>query len=401
MKVRIRYAVAFFAVVVAAEVAVVERPLSAQKSAGGLPTFQVDPSWPTFEGNWLFGSIGGVFVDPTNDHVWVLNRPRRLQKDEDYAAQKPPAADCCVPPPFVMEFDQSGKVLKSWGGPGAGYEWPANEHGLSIDSKGNFWIAGNGKGDAQVLKFSRDGKFLLQIGHFGKSNGSNDLENFASPTKATYYAKTNEVFVTDGYINRRVAVFDADSGKYKRHWGAYGKTPDDSAPNTRTYEGAAPEQFNLAHDVQISRDVRKYVKNWVKNSPDKTILLTTHYMAEADELCDRIAIIDQGKVVACDTPANLKRLLRQEAIFHIEVNLSMENLDRFSTLRGVKNFAFEHKQHVGKTELKFILESDSAISHVTQALQQDGTKIISLSKTEPSLEDVFVALVGKVLENAS
>ena len=234
MKMKIRYAVAFFAVVVAAGMAVVERSVSAQKPAGGLPTFQIDPSWPKFEGNWIFGSIGGVFVDPTNDHVWVLNRPRTLQKDEDYAAQKPPVGDCCVPPPFVMEFDQNGKMLKSWGGPGPGYEWPLNEHGLSIDSKGNFWIAGNGKGDAQVLKFNRDGKFLLQIGHFGKSNGSNDTENFASATKATYYAKTNEVFVSDGYINRRVAVFDADTGQYKRHWGAYGKKPDDSASKTRT-----------------------------------------------------------------------------------------------------------------------------------------------------------------------
>ena len=277
MKVKIRYAVAFFAVVVAAGMAVVERSVSAQKPAGGLPTFQIDPSWPKFEGNWIFGSIGGVFVDPTNDHVWVLNRPRTLQKDEDYAAQKPPVADCCVPPPFVMEFDQNGKFLKSWGGPGPSYEWPSNEHGLSIDSKGNFWIAGNGKGDAQVLKFSRDGKFLLQIGHFGKSNGSNDTENFASPTKATYYAKTNEVFVSDGYINRRVAVFDADTGKYKRHWGAYGKKPDDAAPKTRTYEGAAPEQLNLSHDVQISNDDLVYVADRSNNrlqvfKPDGTFV---------------------------------------------------------------------------------------------------------------------------------
>jgi len=277
MKVRIRYAVAFFAVVIAAGLAVVDRPVSAQKPAGGLPTFQIDPSWPKFEGNWIFGSIGGVFVDRTNDHVWVLNRPRTLEKDEDYAAQQPPVADCCVPPPFVMEFDQNGKFLKSWGGPGPGYEWPLNEHGLSLDSKGNFWIAGNGKGDAQVLKFSRDGKFLLQIGHFGKSNGSNDTENFASPTKATYYAKTNEVFVSDGYINRRVAVFDADTGKYKRHWGAYGKKPDDSAPKTRTYEGAAPEQLNLSHDVQISNDDLVYVADRSNNrlqvfKPDGTFV---------------------------------------------------------------------------------------------------------------------------------
>ena len=161
------------------------------------------------------------------------------------------------------------------------------------------------------------------------------------------------------------------------------------------------DEPTLGLDVQISRDVRKYVKNWVKNSSEKTILLTTHYMAEADELCDRVAIIDQGKVIACDTPSNLKRLLKQEAVFHIDVNLTTENLDRFSGISGVKNFAYEHKPHVAKTELKFILESDSVISQVTDALETDGTKIISLSKTEPSLEDVFLALVGKGLENES
>ncbi len=171
MNMKIRYAVAFLAVI-ALGVAAIERPAGAQKPAGGVPTFQVDPSWPKFDGNWIFGSIGGVFVDPTNDHVWVLNRPRTVAPDENYAAQTPPVADCCVPPPFVMEFDQNGKFLKGWGGPGPGYEWPANEHGLSIDSKGNFWIAANGKGDAHVLKFSRDGKFLLQIGHAGKSAGA-------------------------------------------------------------------------------------------------------------------------------------------------------------------------------------------------------------------------------------
>jgi DNA-binding beta-propeller fold protein YncE len=176
-----------------------------------------------------------------------------------------------------MEFDQNGKFLKAWGGPGPGYEWPANEHGLSIDSKGNFWIGGNGKGDAQVLKFNREGKFLLQIGHAGKSSGSSDPENFASPTKATYYAKTNEVFVSDGYINRRIAVFDADSGKYKRHWGGYGKKPDDSAPRTRSFDGALPEQFNLMHDVQISNDDLVYAADRSNNrlqvfKPDGTFV---------------------------------------------------------------------------------------------------------------------------------
>jgi DNA-binding beta-propeller fold protein YncE len=241
-------------------------PVGAGTAAtGGVPAFEVDASWPRFDGNWIFGSIGGVFVDPANDHVWVLNRPRTVQKDEDYAAQTPPAADCCIPPPYVMEFDQAGRAIKSWGGPGAGYEWPASEHGLSIDAKGNFWIAGNARGDAQVLKFSREGRFLLQIGRSGQSAGSNDTENFDQPTKATYYAKTNEVFVSDGYRNRRVAVFDADTGRYKRHWGAYGKRPDDAVARDRTYAGSYPEQFNLCHDVQISRDDLVYVADRSNN----------------------------------------------------------------------------------------------------------------------------------------
>lgn len=252
-------------VVLAHGTSVFERSTTAQGQMGGVPTFQVDPSWPRFDGNWIFGSIGGVFVDPTNDHVWVLNRPRSLQNDENYAAQDPPLADCCVPPPFVMEFDPNGKFIKGWGGPGPGYEWPLNEHGLSIDPKGNFWIGSNGKGDAQVLKFNREGKFLLQIGHSGKSAGSGDTENFASPTKATYYAKTNEVFVSDGYINRRVAVFDADTGRYKRHWGAYGKRPDDTVKLTRSSSGPPPEQFNLVHDVQISNDDLVYVADRSNN----------------------------------------------------------------------------------------------------------------------------------------
>jgi len=272
-----RSAIVFVTVVVALEVAGAGRSVGAQKPMGGIPMFEVDASWPRFDGNWIFGSIGGVFVDPMNDHVWVLNRPRSVEPDEDYAAQKPPVADCCVPPPFVMEFDQNGNFLKGWGGPGPGYEWPMNEHGLFIDTKGNFWIASNGKGDAQVLKFSRDGKFLLQIGHNGKSAGSNDTENFARPTKAVYYAKTNEVFVSDGYTNRRVAVFDADSGKYKRHWGAYGKRPDDAVKLTRSGDGPAPEQLNLVHDVQISNDDLVYVADRSNNriqvfKPDGTFV---------------------------------------------------------------------------------------------------------------------------------
>ncbi|MGB2698697.1 MAG: ATP-binding cassette domain-containing protein [Candidatus Zixiibacteriota bacterium] len=159
------------------------------------------------------------------------------------------------------------------------------------------------------------------------------------------------------------------------------------------------DEPTLGLDVQISRDVRKYIKSWVKENSEKTILLTTHYMAEADELCDRLAIIDQGQVLACDSPTNLKKSLQKETLFHIEVNLMLNNLDKFNQIPGVKSFAYEHKSHLGRTLLKFILDDDSVISDISQALSQNGSKIISLSKMEPTLEDVFISLVGKGLEN--
>jgi DNA-binding beta-propeller fold protein YncE len=242
-----------------------EQSAEAQRPAAGVPSFQVDPFWPKFDGNWIFGSIGGVAIDPTNDHVFVLQRPSRVERDEDYAAQKPPVADCCVPAPPVMEFDPNGKLVRGWGPSGTEYEWPTSEHGISIDYRGNVWIAGNGKQDAQVLKFTKAGKFLGQIGRAGKSTGNLDVANFNQPTKAAVYQKTNEVFVTDGYGNRRVIVFDADTGKFKRLWGAYGNKPDDAAPRARLYEGPASQQFNIPHDVLISNDDLVYVADRSNN----------------------------------------------------------------------------------------------------------------------------------------
>ncbi len=152
-------------------------------------------------------------------------------------------------------------------------------------------------------------------------------------------------------------------------------------------------------DVQISRDVRTYVKTWLKEDTQRTVLLTTHYMAEVDELCDRLAIIDKGKVLVCDSPQNLKKSLTRDAVFHIEINLTLNGMEKFDHIPGVKKFAYEHKSHMGRTLLKFILEDESAISNVTESISGNGSKIVSLSKVEPSLEDVFVALVGRGLRD--
>lgn len=159
------------------------------------------------------------------------------------------------------------------------------------------------------------------------------------------------------------------------------------------------DEPTLGLDVQIARDVRIYIRTWMKENPERTVLLTTHYMAEADELCDRVAIIDKGRVLVCDSPQNLKKSLAGEAVFYIEIPLSVNGMEKFGQIPGVKQFAYEHKSHLGRTELKFILEEESAISNVTESLSGNGSKIISLSKMEPSLEDVFVALVGRGLKN--
>jgi len=257
----------------------------AQRSSASVPDFQVDPSWPKMEGhfgekgNWIFGSIGGIAVDLATDHLWVLQRPRSLDSHENSATQNPPESDCCVPAPPVMEFDAAGNFIQGWGGPGPGYDWPDIEHGITIDYRGNVWIGGNGKRDNQVLKFTKAGKFLLQIGHPGKSTGSTDTENLNEPTKMSVDPRTNEVFIADGYINRRVIVFDADTGEFKRLWGAYGNKPDDTTPRIRRtpfdlpssqpLESLAkdppPQQFNLVHAVLISNDDLVYVADRSNN----------------------------------------------------------------------------------------------------------------------------------------
>src|SRR5437867_544481 len=184
--------------------------------AGAVPIFQVDPSWLKLPNNWVLGQVAAVTVD-AQDNVWMIHRFRGV-KPELKAA------------PPVLEFDSTGKFIKAWGGPGEGYEWPGSEHGLFVDSKGFVWIGGEGRGVNQVLKFTQDGKFVMQIGKSGKSKGLKDTENFVGPTDVFVYPKTNELFVGDTGGHGRVVVLDADTGKFKRMWGGFGKEAIDPAP---------------------------------------------------------------------------------------------------------------------------------------------------------------------------
>ena len=235
-------------------------------SGTALPRYEADPSWPKpLPNNWMFGQVSGTAVD-SHDHIWVIQRPKTLDPHDRYGERK--MADCCFPAPPVLEFDQAGNVVQTWGGPpkaGESYQWPDNEHGIFVDSKDNVWVTGNGDKDGQILKFTKNGKFLLQVGSNGKTMSSNATDNMGRPAGVVVYAKTNEVFVADGYRNRRVVVYDAETGTYKRHWGAYGKQPDDAAPRTRVFDGEGSPQFNLVHGLRISNDGLVYVGDRVNN----------------------------------------------------------------------------------------------------------------------------------------
>ena len=234
------------------------------------PRFEVDPFWPKpLPNNWLLGSTIGVSVD-SRDHVWIIHRGAATlnARTEMGAATDPKTAEeCCVPAPPVLEFDPAGNLVGHWGGPGEGYEWPTSNHGITVDHKGNVWIGSNGRGedkqgyaDTQILKFTTSGKFLMQIGRANQSTGSNDTENFKGPAKIFVDPKANEVYVADGYGNKRVAVIDADSGKFKRYWGAYGKKPDDT--DLGSYDPKAPpaQQFRSpVHCAELSNDGLLYV----------------------------------------------------------------------------------------------------------------------------------------------
>jgi 2-keto-4-pentenoate hydratase/2-oxohepta-3-ene-1,7-dioic acid hydratase in catechol pathway len=248
---------------------------------GNVPSFQVDAIWPReLPNNWIIGQVSGVAVGP-NDHIWIVHRPRTLTAREAGAVQNPPLSSCCVPAPPVIEFDQEGNVVRAWGGggergSGAAPYWPQTEHGIHVDAASNVWIASNGRPDNVVLKFSSEGRFLLQIGRPGETGGSNDTVRLGQPTAVDVDVAANEVYVADGYRNRRVIVFDATTGAYKRHWGAYGRRPVDG--DSVAYDPAvasawpplydttaSPQQFTTVHGVRLARDGLVYVADRVNN----------------------------------------------------------------------------------------------------------------------------------------
>jgi len=252
------------------------------KSSKQAPRFEVDPLWPKpLPNHWVLGSVTGVAVD-AQDHIWITHRGADSLANNEKGSILNPPTGCCVPAPQVLEFDQAGNLLSHWGGPGQGFEWPQSTGGIAVDPKGNVWIAAAGivapaqgaqaaaerpgtapasprPQDAHVLKFSRSGQFLLQIGHAGKVEGSASKTGFNRPAALSVDPSADEVYIADGFGNHRVVVFDAETGSYKRHWGAYGEKPDDRGVGIYSPDAAPSKQFRTVTCAAVSKDGFVYV----------------------------------------------------------------------------------------------------------------------------------------------
>jgi 6-phosphogluconolactonase (cycloisomerase 2 family) len=245
----------------------------------GVAQFRVDPFWPQpLPNNWILGQVAGTAVD-SNDNVWIIHRPWTVQgtnagstpmqttRDNTWG-HDPLQSLCCTTAPPVVAFDPQGNVIQAWGGnsPNGEYEWFNSEHGIYVDHNGFVWVAGNGDGDHHMMKFTQEGEFVMQIGGVGVSGGSNDTESVNRAAAMTVDPETNELYVADGYGNRRLVVFDAETGEYRRHWGAYGEAPvdenpgpwDPNAPPSRTWR-------TPVHGVVISNDGLVYVTDRPSN----------------------------------------------------------------------------------------------------------------------------------------
>ncbi|MEZ5708212.1 MAG: hypothetical protein R3E02_02360 [Blastomonas sp.] len=212
------------------------------------PAYKIDVSWPrAIPNNWLIGDVSSVSVD-RHDHIWILHRPERLSPRDTQAGASPPTAKCCIAAPPVIEFDAEGNMLRAWGGPDQVEDWFDTPHGIFVDDEDNVWLVGAGPKDGLLLKFSSDGELLLRIGQKGAFLAADDPAMLGKPSDIHVDTARREVFVSDGYRNQRVIVYDADSGAFKRQWTAFGRTVNPGHFNVR-------DEDDLADDVEHGQHV--------------------------------------------------------------------------------------------------------------------------------------------------
>ena len=303
--------------------------IAGEASSQDLPKYQVDASWPKeLPNNWIMGQVGGMAVD-RHDHIWVLQRPSSDTPEELGASLSPPRSMCCTPTPPVLEFDSQGNLIQSWGGPGQGFDWPKSEHGIFVDDDDNVWIGGSASSDRQVLKFTNNGHFLKQIGH-PSTDPADSLRTdiLGRPAGIEVDAAAHEVYIADGYMNRRVIVYDSETGAFKRLWGAYGNHPNDVDPGSYNPAAPADQQFrNPVHCVHISKD---------------------------------------GLVYVCDRVNDRMQIFTKQGRFVKEFSIRTETLG----MGSVWQFAFSIDEHQ-----KFLLIDDGENNVIWTVQREDGTVV--------------------------
>lgn len=325
-------------------------------NANDAPRYKVDPFWPKeLPNNWIMGAVGGLFVD-RQDHIWVLQRPGTSTKVELGSSQNPPISDCCNKTPSLLEFDTAGNVIRSWGGPAFVKDWPTTEHAIWVDKDGNVWISGSGADDRQVIKFTSDGQPLLEIGRKSTEPKNNqDTSLLGQPAAITVDDEAQEVYIGDGYMNNRVVVYDSDTGKFKRGWGAYGipLSQISNAVESSGTGGAADEGRSPA--TAGSQKIAPYKAG---DLPDKQFRSPVH--------CVRIA--NDGLVYVCDRHNDRIQVFTKQGKFLKEFFLRTAALHNGSTW----TLAFSHD-----LEQKYMLVVDGEDNHIFVMRRSDGVVVSS------------------------
>jgi hypothetical protein len=317
---------------------------SVRAASDDVPRYKVDPYWPQeLPNNWIMGQVAGLAVDG-QDHIWVMQRPRSATKDELGASQSPQRNDCCVTTPAVLEFDTAGKVIRSWGGPGFVPDWPTGEHAIFVDKGGNVWISGSGVDDRQVLKFSPEGKQLLEIGRKSKERKNNqDTTMLGRVAGIDVDDAAHEVYLADGYLNNRIVVYDSDTGAYKRGWGAYGIPLSEV---TNTIEG-------IEGDVPAAGSIPPYAPG---DAPDKQFRSPVH--------CVRLSA--DGLAYVCDRHNDRVQVFTKQGKFVSEFILRPNTLGNGST--WTLTFSRDRQQ-------KYLFVVDGENNRIAIVRRSDGVEV--------------------------
>lgn len=312
-----------------------------------IPHYVNDPSWPRpFPSHRIMGPVGGLAVD-RHDRIWVLQRALDYSVDEQGVKHDLAPGERM---PAVVAFDEQGNIVKSWGGQGYVPDWPKMEHGLWVDAGGNVWIGGSAPGDRQLLKFTADGRQLLEIGHPTNAPRNNaDTTMLGEPTGIEVDDTMHEVYVSDGYLNSRIVVYDSNTGKFKRGWGAYG-IPLSEVANPPEPIGAAAS--TLGNYVREGPD---YVPGEAPEKQFRTPVHCVHLSAD-------------GYVYVCDRRNDRIQVFTKQGKFLKEFLVHRQTRENGSV--WTLNFSHDPQQ-------KYLLIGDGINQRIWVLRRRDGKEVSS------------------------